>query len=69
MVHHSMAEEEEEEEVFITSGDWRGKHNSLSRGAEGFMVCKSGLCVLYVLAASHLATARRGLAWRRRALM
>ena len=26
-------EEEEEEEVFITSGNWRGKHNSLSRGA------------------------------------
>ena len=25
--------EEEEEEVFITSGNWRGKHNSLSRGA------------------------------------
>ena len=24
---------EEEEEVFITSGKWRGKHNSLSRGA------------------------------------
>ena len=24
---------EEEEEVFITSGNWRGKHNSLSRGA------------------------------------
>ena len=23
--------EEEEEEVFITSGNWRGKHNSLSR--------------------------------------
>ena len=23
---------EEEEEEFITSGDWRGKHNSLSRG-------------------------------------
>ena len=22
-----------EEEVFITSGNWRGKHNSLSRGA------------------------------------
>ena len=22
--------EEEEEEVFITSGNWRGKHNSLS---------------------------------------
>ena len=21
------------EEVFITSGNWRGKHNSLSRGA------------------------------------
>ena len=26
-------EEEEEEEEFITSGNWRGKHNSLSRGA------------------------------------
>ena len=26
-------EEEEEEEEFITSGDWRGKHNLLSRGA------------------------------------
>ena len=25
--------EEEEEEEFITSGNWRGKHNSLSRGA------------------------------------
>ena len=25
--------DEEEEEEFITSGDWRGKHNSLSRGA------------------------------------
>jgi hypothetical protein len=24
---------QEEEEDFITSGDWRGKHNSLSRGA------------------------------------
>ena len=24
-------QEEEEEEVFITSGNWRGKHNSLSR--------------------------------------
>ena len=24
---------EEDEEVFITSGNWRGKHNSLSRGA------------------------------------
>ena len=27
------SEEEEEEEEFITSGNWRGKHNSLSRGA------------------------------------
>ena len=26
-------EGEEEEEEFITSGNWRGKHNSLSRGA------------------------------------
>ena len=26
-------EEEEEEEEFITSGDWRGKHNSQSCGA------------------------------------
>ena len=26
-------EEEEEEEAIITSGNWRGKHNSLSRGA------------------------------------
>ena len=26
-------EEEEEEEEFITSGNWRGKHNSLSSGA------------------------------------
>ena len=26
-------EKEEEEEEFITSGNWRGKHNSLSRGA------------------------------------
>ena len=26
-------EEEEEEEEFITSGNWSGKHNSLSRGA------------------------------------
>jgi hypothetical protein len=25
---------EEEEEEFITSGNWRGKHNSLSRGAD-----------------------------------
>ena len=25
-------EEEEEKEEFITSGNWRGKHNSLSRG-------------------------------------
>ena len=25
--------EEEEEEEFITSSNWRGKHNSLSRGA------------------------------------
>ena len=24
---------EEEEEEFITSGNWRGKHNSLPRGA------------------------------------
>ena len=23
---------EEEEEEFVTSGNWRGKHNSLSRG-------------------------------------
>ena len=30
---HSTLEEEKEEEEFITSGDWRGKHNSLSRGA------------------------------------
>ena len=30
-----MGVEEEEEEVFITSGNWRGKHNSLSRGAGG----------------------------------
>ena len=29
----SLLEEEEEEEEFITSGNWRGKHNSLSRGA------------------------------------
>jgi len=33
----ALAEEEEEgeeeEEEFITSGNWRGKHNSLSRGA------------------------------------
>ena len=28
----TLAQEEEEEE-FITSGNWRGKHNSLSRGA------------------------------------
>ena len=28
---HAGAQEEEEE--FITSGNWRGKHNSLSRGA------------------------------------
>ena len=28
-------EEEEEEEEFITSGNWRGKHNSLSRGLLG----------------------------------
>ena len=28
---HSHKEEEEEES--ITSGNWRGKHNSLSRGA------------------------------------
>ena len=27
--------EEEEEEVFITSGNWGGKHNSLSRGSLG----------------------------------
>jgi len=26
-------EEEEEEEEFNTSGNWRGKHKSLSRGA------------------------------------
>ena len=26
-------EGEEEEEGFITTGNWRGKHNSLSRGA------------------------------------
>jgi hypothetical protein len=26
-------EEEEEEEEFISSGNWRDKHNSLSRGA------------------------------------
>ena len=30
----STQREEEEEEEFITSGNWRGKHNSLSRGAE-----------------------------------
>ena len=28
-----ILEEEEEEEEFITSGNWRGKHNSLLRGA------------------------------------
>jgi hypothetical protein len=28
---------EEEEEEFITSGNWRGKHNSLSRGAGAVM--------------------------------
>ena len=28
---HAVEEEEEEEEVFITNGNWRGKHNSLSR--------------------------------------
>jgi len=28
-------DQEEEEEEFITSGNWRGKHNSLSRGAGG----------------------------------
>ena len=27
-----LEEEEEEEEEFIASGNWRGKHNSLSRG-------------------------------------
>ena len=27
--------EEEEEEEFITRGNWRGKHNSLSRGGGG----------------------------------
>ena len=26
-------EEEEEEEEYITSGNWRGKHNLLSHGA------------------------------------
>jgi hypothetical protein len=31
--HQEEEEEEEEEEEFITSGNWRGKHNSLSRGA------------------------------------
>ena len=29
----AIPKEEEEEEEFITSGNWRGKHNSLSRGA------------------------------------
>jgi hypothetical protein len=29
----SLVIEEEEEEEFITSGNWRGKHNSLSRVA------------------------------------
>jgi hypothetical protein len=28
-----LSREEEGEEEFITSGNWRGKHNSLSRGA------------------------------------
>ena len=28
-----VCEEEEEEEEFITSGNWGGKHNSLSRSA------------------------------------
>ena len=31
--YYKWAREEEEEEEFITSGNWRGKHNSLSRGA------------------------------------
>ena len=29
-----MHDQKEEEEEFITSGNWGGKHNSLSRGAE-----------------------------------
>ena len=29
--HPPSGLEEEEEEEFITSGNWRGKHNSLSR--------------------------------------
>ena len=31
MCRPAMEGEEEEEEVFITSGNWRGKDNSLSR--------------------------------------
>ena len=33
LCHPFKEEEEEEEEEFITIGNWRGKHNSLSRGA------------------------------------
>ena len=36
-------EEEEEEEEFLTIGNWRGKHNSLSR-ATGAERAKSPAC-------------------------
>ena len=41
--------EEEEEEEFITSGNWRGKHSSLSPGGRGFI--KAKLYQVYPIAA------------------
>ena len=38
---------EEEEEVFITSGNWRGKHNSLSRGASAGPMQTQGPTTIY----------------------
>jgi hypothetical protein len=35
----SRLEEEEEEEEFITSGNWRGKHNSLGRSQKQVWAC------------------------------
>ena len=35
--NRTRAEEEEEQEQFITSGDWTGKHNSLSRVCGGVL--------------------------------
>ena len=40
---------EEEEEEFITSGNWRGKHNSLSRGAGADQPTGIIVVVLFIL--------------------